>query len=96
MDSGSTSILVLLVLVALSFIALRAADAALPLLRRAAVRDTLKEGSFRAAASRRLRTSREAYDELVQILSLVAASAAAALLVVELLEHLLIFSSTCR
>lgn len=87
LDSGSTSILVLLVLVALSFVALRAADAALPLLRRAAVRDTLKEGSFRAAASRRLRTSREAYDELVQILSLVAAAAAAALLVALLVRE---------
>ncbi len=51
----------------------------MPLLRRAAVRETLKEGSFREAVNRRLRSSRDAYEELVQILSLVGVAASSAL-----------------
>jgi putative hemolysin len=87
LDSASTLIIVLLTLAALSFVALRAADVALPLLRRAVVRETLKEGSFTEAASQRLRLSREVYDDLVQILSMLAVSAAAALLLALLVRE---------
>jgi len=87
LDSASTFIIALLTLAALSFVALRAADVALPLLRRVVVRETLKEGSFTEAASRRLRVSREAYDDLVQILSMSAVAACAALLLALLVRE---------
>ena len=79
MDSGSTTIAVLLVVAVLAFLALRAIDAALPLLRRSTVRETLKEGTFKDAVLRRLRSSREAYDELVHLLTSLSAGAVAAL-----------------
>jgi putative hemolysin len=79
LDSGSTTIAVLLVVAVLAFLALRAIDAALPLLRRSTVRETLKEGTFKDAVLRRLRSSREAYDELVHLLTSLSAGAVAAL-----------------
>jgi CBS domain containing-hemolysin-like protein len=78
LDSGSTTIAILLVLAALVFLALRAIDATLPLLRRGTVRETLKEGTFRDTVLRRMRSSREAYDELVQLLTSLSAAGVAA------------------
>jgi putative hemolysin len=79
LDSGSTTIAILLVVTALGFLALRAIDTALPLLRRGTVRETLKEGTFRDAVLRRLRSSREAYEELVHLLMSLSAAGLAAL-----------------
>ncbi len=79
MDSGSTAIAILLVVAVLAFLGLRAIDAALPLLRRSTVRETLKEGTFKDAVLRRMRSSREAYDELVHLLTPLSAGSVAAL-----------------
>lgn len=79
MDSGSTTIAVLLAIALLVFLVLRAIDAALPLLRRSTVRETLKEGTFRDSVLRRMRASREAYEELVNLLISLSAAGVAAL-----------------
>jgi putative hemolysin len=63
----------------LIYLELRAVDAALPLLRRSTVRETLKEGTFRDAVLRRMRTSREIYEELVNLLTSISAAGIAAL-----------------
>jgi putative hemolysin len=87
LDSGSTTIAILLVAAALAYLGLRAIDAALPLLRRSTVRETLKEGTFRDAVLRRLRSSREAYDELVNLLISLSAASVAALSVALLVRE---------
>ena len=81
MDSGSTIMAVLLGGTMLVFLALQMADAALPLLRQSQVRESLGERGIREAALRRLRASREQYDDLVWLLTLVSVAAASALTV---------------
>ena len=78
MDSGSTSLTILLALSVLVFLGLHGASAAMPLLRRAAVRDSLDERGVREAAVRRLRTNRNAYEGLISLLLLLSAGAASA------------------
>ena len=72
MDSGSTTLLVFLVVTALVFVVLRAVDTAIPLLRRYAVRESLREGSFRDAVVKGYRASRDEYEDLVYVLELIA------------------------
>jgi len=72
LDSGSTTLLVLLVVSALAFVVLRAVDTAIPLLRRNAVRESLVEGSFRDAVVKGYRASRDEYEDLVYVLELAA------------------------
>jgi putative hemolysin len=79
LDSGSVMIGLLLVAAVLIYLTLRVIDAALPLLRRSTVRETLKEGTFRDAVLRRMRSTREAYDELVSLLTSISAAGTAAL-----------------
>lgn len=62
----------------LAFLGLHAAEAALPLLRRAAVRDSLSARGFREAAVRRLRSGRSAYEDLIWLLLLLSAAATSA------------------
>jgi putative hemolysin len=69
-----------LVLSVLLFITMRACREALPLLRRTAVRETLSEGSLNDTVIRRLRSSREAYERTIDLLSLTAMSGAAAMM----------------
>jgi len=70
----------------LAFLALQMADAALPLLRQGQVRESLGERGIREAALRRLRASREQYDDLVWLLTLVSVAGASALTVSLLLR----------
>ena len=86
MDSGSTIMAVLLGGTMLAFLALQMADAALPLLRQSQVRESLGERGIREAALRRLRASREPYDDLVWLLTLVSVAGASALTVSLLLR----------
>ena len=79
MDSGSTTLAILLVLPVVLFLTMRAAREALPLLRRTAVRESLGEGSLRGAVIRRLRSSREAYEQIIDVLALTAVAAASAM-----------------
>ena len=79
MDSGSTILAVLLVGALLAFAGLRAAAEVLPLLRRGSVRETLGERGLREAAVRRLRSSRYAYEELIDMLTLASTGATSAL-----------------
>ena len=79
MDSGSTTLAILLVLPVVLFLTMRAAREALPLLRRTAVRESLGEGSLRGAVIRRLRSSREAYEQIIDVLALMAVAAASAM-----------------
>ena len=58
---------------------MRACAEALPLLRRTAVRETINEGSLSDAVIRRLRSSREAYEQTIDLLSLAAMSGASAM-----------------
>ena len=81
MDSGSTIMAVLLGGTMLAFLALQMADAALPLLRQSQVRDSIGERGIREAALRRLRASRDHYDDLVWLLTLVSVAGASALTV---------------
>ena len=81
MDSGSTIMAVLLGGTLLAFLALRAADAALPLLRQSQVRESVGNRGIREAALRRLRASRDAYEDLVWLLTLVSAAGLSALAV---------------
>ena len=74
MDSGSTALAIVLAGSVLAFLGLHAAEAALPLLRRSAVRDALPERGVREAAVRRLRSSRNAYEDLVGLLVLLSAA----------------------
>ncbi|MEE8517700.1 MAG: hemolysin family protein [Dehalococcoidia bacterium] len=77
MDSGSTVLAVLLAGTVLAFLGLHGADAALPLLRRSHVRDTLGDRGLREAAIRRLRASRAVYEELIWFLTLMSMASAA-------------------
>ena len=86
MDSGSTIMAVLLGGTLLAFLALQMADAALPLLRQSQVRESIGERGIREAALRRLRTSRDQYDDLVWLLTLVSVAGASALAVSLLLR----------
>ena len=81
MDSGSTVIAVLLGGAVLVFLALQVADAALPLLRQSSVRESVGARGIREAALRRLRTSRDAYGDLVWLLTLLSGGGASALAV---------------
>ncbi len=78
MDSGSTALTALLAASVLGFLGLHAASAALPLLRRSAVRDSLGNRGVREAAVRRLRAERQAYEGLIALLLLLSAGAASA------------------
>lgn len=78
MDSGSTALAILLAGSVLGFLGLHAASAALPLLRRSAVRDSLSARGVREAAVRRLRTERYAYEGLIWLLLLLSAATASA------------------
>ena len=78
MDSGDTALAILLVLSVMSFMGLHAGVAGLPLLRRAAVRDALPQWGAAASAVRRLRTGRQAYEELISLLLLMSAAAISA------------------
>ncbi len=78
MDSGSTALTILLAASVLGFIGLHGASAAMPLLRRSAVRDSVGERGVREAAVRRLRTGRYAYEELIALLLLLSAGSATA------------------
>jgi putative hemolysin len=69
----------LLVLAILNYLGLRVIDTALPLLRRSTVRETLKEGTFRDVVLRRMRSSRDVYEELVSLLTSISAASIAAL-----------------
>ncbi len=79
MDSGSTTMLILLVAGAMAFLGLYAAETTLPLIRRGQVRDALPERGLRETAVRRLRADRGAYQELVRLLSMIAIATASAL-----------------
>jgi putative hemolysin len=79
LDSGSTAIGLFLILAILTYLGLRAIDTALPLLRRSTVRETLKEGTFRDVVLRRMRSSREVYEELLSLLTSISAAGIAAL-----------------
>ena len=68
MDSGNTALAIIFVLSVIPFLGLHAADAALPLLRRANVRESLNERGIREAALRRLRSDRSAYEDLIWLL----------------------------
>ncbi len=81
MDSGSTIMAVLLGGTLLAFLALQMADAALPLLRQSHVRESIGERGIREAALRRLRSSRDHYDDLVWLLTLLSVAGASALTV---------------
>ena len=81
MDSGSTVLLILLIVSVLGFLWLHGAEAALPLLRRSQVRESLPERGFREAAVRRLRVDRAAYEDLIRILGFLSFAGASALLV---------------
>ena len=78
MDSGSTTLTILLAVSVLGFIGLHGASAAMPLLRRSAVRDSVGERGVREAAVRRLRVERHAYEELIALLLLLSAGSATA------------------
>ncbi len=78
MDSGDTALGILLVLSVLVFMGLHAGVAALPLLRRAAVRDVLPQWGPGTSAVRNLRTRRQAYEELMSLLLLMSAAAISA------------------
>lgn len=78
MDSGDTALAILLVLSVFVFLGLHAGVAGLPLLRRAAVRDALPDKGSGASAVRRLRTRRQAYEELISLLLLMSAAAISA------------------
>ena len=78
MDSGDTALAILLVLSVMSFMGLHAGVAGLPLLRRAAVRDSLPKWGPSASAVRHLRTRRQAYEELISLLLLMSAAAISA------------------
>ena len=79
MDSGSTTLAIFLVFAVVLFVTMRASREALPLLRRTAVRETLDERSLRGAVIRRLRSSREAYEQTIDLLSLTAIAGASAM-----------------
>ena len=68
MDSGNTALVIIFILSVIPFLGLHAADAALPLLRRANVRESLNERGIREASLRRLRTDRSAYEDLIWLL----------------------------
>lgn len=70
---------VLLLFSVLAFLGLHGADAALPLLRRSLVRESLKEGTLQEAAVRRLRASRAAYEDVIWLLTLLSAASTTAL-----------------
>ena len=74
MDSGSTALAIILAGSILAFLGLHAAEAALPLLRRTLVRDTLPDRGVREAALRRLRAQRDAYEDLIGLLLLLSAA----------------------
>jgi len=63
---------VLLFFSAVAFLALHAAEAALPLLRRGIVRESLPEKGVRAAAVRLLRQKRGAYEDVIWLLVLIS------------------------
>jgi putative hemolysin len=68
LDSGNTALVIIFILSVIPFLGLHAADAALPLLRRANVRESLNERGIREAALRRLRVDRSAYEDLIWLL----------------------------
>lgn len=70
MDSGSTVMAVLWALGVVGFFGLHIADAALPVLRRTAVREALGSRGLRASAATRLRASRASYEDLIWLLTL--------------------------
>ncbi len=78
MDSGSTALLVLLIVSTVIFLGAHAVETALPLIRRSNVRDALPERGLREATIRRLRSGRSAYQETVSLFVLASASAVSA------------------
>jgi len=68
LDSGNTALVIIFILSVIPFLGLHAADAALPMLRRANVRESLNERGIREAALRRLRVDRSAYEDLIWLL----------------------------
>ena len=78
MDSGDTALGFLLLLSIAVFMGLHAGVALLPLLRRAAVRDTLPRWGGSASAVHHLRTRRQAYEELISLLLLMSSAAISA------------------
>ncbi|MDA1036490.1 MAG: CBS domain-containing protein, partial [Chloroflexi bacterium] len=87
MDSGSTALTILLALAVVLFLTMRACIEALPLLRRTAVRETLKEGSLQDAVVRRLRSSRDEYEQTIDVLSLTAIASSSAIMLSLLLRE---------
>ena len=77
MDSGDTVLGILLILSVAAFIGLQVGGAMLPRLRGAAVRNALPRWGS-ASAVRHLRTSRQAYEELISLLLLMSAAAISA------------------
>ena len=87
MDSGSTAIAILILGSVATFLIVQGADAAMPLLRRSAVREMLSDRGLREASVRRLRTSRSAYEETIHLLSLASSAGVPALMAVLLLRE---------
>jgi putative hemolysin len=75
LDSGSTVMAILLALGVLGFFGLHIADAALPVLRRTAFREALGTNGLRAASAARLRASRDSYEDLIWLLTLLNVAA---------------------
>ena len=75
MDSDSTITVVFIVIAVLAYLALHAAETALPLLRRGSVRDMTTGHSLREAAVRNLRASRYQYEDVVRTLRLTSIAA---------------------
>ena len=87
MDSASTAIAILILGSVATFLVVQGAAAAMPLLRRSAVREMLSDRGLREASLRRLRTSRSAYEETIHLLSLASSAGVPALMAVLLLRE---------
>ena len=75
MDSDSTITVVFIVIAVIAYLALHAAETALPLLRRGSMRDMTTGHSLREAAVRNLRASRYQYEDVVRTLRLTSIAA---------------------
>ncbi len=75
MDSDSTITVVFIVITVLAYLALHAAETALPLLRRGSMRDMTTGHSLREAVVRNLRASRYQYEDVVRTLRLTSIAA---------------------
>ena len=75
MDSDSTITGIFIVIAVLVYLALHAAETALPLLRRGSIRDMASGHSLREAAVRNLRASRYQYEDVVRTLRLTSIAA---------------------